>query len=355
MKILIDIGHPAHVHLFKNFAKEVLLHDHEVFFTCREKEFEKYLLTSYGFSFKSFGKKYSSIPGKLLGMIEFDVKEFISGLRFSPDIFLSHGSIYAAHASFLLGKPHISLEDSGNMEQIRLYKPFTNVIITPDVLKENLGDKQIRYRSYHELAYLHPNYFKPNDSVYDYLKLSKNEKYCIVRFVSWNATHDEGQKGFSDNEKNQLIDYLSDKMKVYISSESDLPIEFRKYQIYIPPEKIHDALYFASLVISEGATIASEAGLLGTTSFYVNSIRRSYCQDQERFNLVYNFQNSYSALMKIKEIIIDKKKLSKQSEARHSLISSKIDTTAFLVWFVENWPESYRIMKANPEYQERFR
>jgi len=328
---------------------------HDILFTCREKEFEINLLEHYELDYRSFGKKYSSIPGKLLGMIEFDVKEFIAGLKFRPDILLSHGSIYAAHASFLLGKPHISLEDSGNMEQIRLYKPFTKVIITPDVLKENLGKKQIRYRSYHELAYLHPDYYKPDDSVYNDLKIAKDERFCIIRFVSWKATHDEGQKGFSDSDKRQLVKLLRNKMKVFITSESDLPVELKQFQICISPEKIHDALYFASLVISEGATIASEAGVLGTTSFYVNSIRRSYCEDQERFGLVFNYQNPPNAIFKIMEIISDNNKLIKQQESREKLLKEKINTTVFLVWFVQNWPESFKIMKENPDYQYRFR
>ena len=355
MRILIDIGHPAHVHLFKNLAYEMKGAGHDILFTCREKEFEINLLEHYELDYRSFGKKYSSIPGKLLGMIEFDVKEFIAGLKFRPDILLSHGSIYAAHASFLLGKPHISLEDSGNMEQIRLYKPFTKVIITPDVLKENLGKKQIRYRSYHELAYLHPDYYKPDDSVYNDLKIAKDERFCIIRFVSWKATHDEGQKGFSDSDKRQLVKLLRNKMKVFITSESDLPVELKQFQICISPEKIHDALYFASLVISEGATIASEAGVLGTTSFYVNSIRRSYCEDQERFGLVFNYQNPPNAIFKIMEIISDNNKLIKQQESREKLLKEKINTTVFLVWFVQNWPESFKIMKENPDYQYRFR
>jgi len=355
VRILIDIGHPAHVHLFKNLAYEMKGAGHDILFTCREKEFEINLLEHYELDYRSFGKKYSSIPGKLLGMIEFDVKEFIAGLKFRPDILLSHGSIYAAHASFLLGKPHISLEDSGNMEQIRLYKPFTKVIITPDVLKENLGKKQIRYRSYHELAYLHPDYYKPDDSVYNDLKIAKDERFCIIRFVSWKATHDEGQKGFSDSDKRQLVKLLRNKMKVFITSESDLPVELKQFQICISPEKIHDALYFASLVISEGATIASEAGVLGTTSFYVNSIRRSYCEDQERFGLVFNYQNPPNAIFKIMEIISDNNKLIKQQESREKLLKEKINTTVFLVWFVQNWPESFKIMKENPDYQYRFR
>jgi len=37
------------------------------------------------------------------------------------------------------------------------------------------------------------------------------------------------------------------------------------------------------------------------------------------------------------------------------MLSDKIDVTAFMVWFVENYPESAKIMKENPEYQWSFR
>ena len=36
-------------------------------------------------------------------------------------------------------------------------------------------------------------------------------------------------------------------------------------------------------------------------------------------------------------------------------LHDKIDVTAFLVWFVENYPESFRIMKENPDYQLNFK
>lgn len=109
--------------------------------------------------------------------MKFDVQMFFTGLRFRPDLFISHGSIYAAHAAFLLGKKHLSLEDSGNMEQIVLYRPFTDVILTPDVLPEDLGPQPIRYEGYHEIAYLHPDYFNRDPEVYNWLGLKPGEKY----------------------------------------------------------------------------------------------------------------------------------------------------------------------------------
>ena len=51
MKILIDIGHPAHIHLFKNFAWQMQNMDHNIMFTVREKEVTVQLLEGYKFDF----------------------------------------------------------------------------------------------------------------------------------------------------------------------------------------------------------------------------------------------------------------------------------------------------------------
>jgi hypothetical protein len=37
------------------------------------------------------------------------------------------------------------------------------------------------------------------------------------------------------------------------------------------------------------------------------------------------------------------------------MLSEKIDVTAFLVWFIENYPESVTVMRQNPDYQYNFR
>ena len=39
---------------------------------------------------------------------------------------------------------------------------------------------------------------------------------------------------------------------------------------------------------------------------------------------------------------------------RQKMLTDKIDVTAFLHWFVENWPESMKIMIENPGYSNRF-
>jgi len=359
MNILIDIGHPAHVHLFKNFVLEMKKKGHELFFTCRDKEYAIYLLEYYGFNYKSFGSKYKSRFGKILGLVKFGIKEYITGLKFKPDILLSHGSIYASHAAFILGKPHISLEDTFNFEQVKLYKPFTKAILTGNYGNPLTSQKVIRYAGYHELAYLHPNYFIPDMTVLKELQVLNNEPYVLIRFVSWEATHDVGHKGISLGNKIDVVKRLSKQIRVFISSESLLPEVLQPYSIKLAPHRIHDAIAFSSLIFGESATMVSEGAVLGVPGVYIDKTGRLYTKELEnRYGLVYNFNESFSdqlkAIQKAEEIISDKYS-NKWQQKRNKLINEKIDVTSFLVWFIENWPQSYRIMKENPDYQYRFK
>lgn len=355
MKILFDIGHPAHVHLFKNLAWKLTGNGHRVHFTLREKEHERDLLTAYGFESTSFGRKYHSIAGKIAGMIKFDLLETIAAIRFRPDMLISHGSIYAAHAAAVLRIPHIALEDTGNWEQIRLYLPFTRAVISPDVLGEDLGKKQISYPGYHELAYLHPNYFTPDPQVFQHLGINPGTPYAILRFIGWNATHDIGKKGLSLEMKRQLIRYLDTKMKVFISSELNDVGEFAGYRIKLPPEKMHDALAFASLYIGEGTTMAAEAGILGTPAFYVSNVRGQNCEDLEKYGLVYTFTELEPLTRKIDEVLSDPDLKSTWLTRRNRMLLDKIDLTAMLAWFVEKYPQSHEILRKDPQHLLQFR
>ena len=343
MKILIDIGHPAHVHLFRHFAREMQDKKHSVLFSVRQKESNVQLLEKYGLDYIWYGQSFKSIPGKIFGLVKYDYALYKIAKSFSPDISLSHSSFYLSQVSKLLGCTNITLEDSGNLEQILLYKPFTNVILTPACYSKDHGKKQLYYDGNHELFYLHPKRFSPDDSIFSGLSVEKGTPYCIIRFSAWGASHDISKGGFTTEEKEELVRELSKRIKVYITSEANLPESLKQYQISIAPEKLHDAIAFASLVISEGATIASEAGVLGTPSIYVNPLVRSYNEELGKYGLLYNFRNGKGVLQKAVEILNTPSVKQEFQQNRKKFLNDKIDPTAFLVWFVENYPESVRI------------
>jgi predicted glycosyltransferase len=360
MNILIDIGHPAHVHVFKNFAHEMLRNGSNIFFTCREKEFEVFLMSHYGFNFKSFGNKFNTSLGKLFGLIKFDISEIIEGIKFQPDIFLSCGSMYAAHASFVLAKPHITLEDTYNFEQVRLYKSFTNTILTGNYEHPLKSKKVINYPGYHELAYLHPNRFNPDKSVLKELGVKEADKFIIIRFVSWNASHDIGHKGISLHNKIKAINEFEKYAKVFISSEGELPHELEKYRFNIPVNRMHDAIAFSSLLFGESSTMAEESAMLGVPSIYLFTNSTYYTKHLENeYEIMFNYSESENDQIKAihKGIeLLQKPNLKEEwQQKRTKMLAEKIDVTAFLVWFVENYPASVDLTKQNPDFWKQFK
>lgn len=355
MRILIDIGHPGHVHLFKFFAHEMIAKGHAVHFTVREKEFEIKLLEAEGFSFTNFGKHYKTKPGKAWGLLKYTLKSIRTGWKFKPDLLLSHGSLYNAFASFVLRKPNIAFEDTGNHEQVRLYKPFTQAILTGTSFHKNYGEKQVWYDGYHELAYLHPAVFTPRAQVGDLLGIPEGTPFVVVRFVSWNASHDVGQSGFSNSEKIRLVQELAQSHTVFITSEGQLPPELEPYQIRIAPEQMHDVLAHATLFIGEGATMASECAMLGTPAIYVNTLLAgSLIEQEQRYSLVFNFSNSEGVSEQIHALFAMPDLKAEFQRRRQRLLSDKINVTAFTVWFIENYPASQNLLKTDPTFQQTF-
>jgi len=352
MRIFIDIGHPAHVHYFKTFIKLMSEKGHEFYVSARDKEVTFKLLQEYNIPYSSRGKGGKGFVGKILYLFKGDWIVYQASKRFKPDIFLSFASPYAAHASFLLSRPHIAFDDTEVAKFGQLfYLPFTNVCVNPKSFQKSFGKKQIRFDGFIELCSLHPNYFKPDPSVLQNLDIDSVKPFVLIRFVSWNANHDMGQNGFSYENKIELIKNLKEKYTILISSESVLPKEFNEYKINVSPEKIHHVMAFASLFIGEGATMASECAMLGTPAIYVNSITAGTLEEQEKYGLLYGFRNGKGVLEKALELLNNPMLKEEFQKRRHTMLNEKIDVTAFMVWFIENFPASIDIIKKNPEHQ----
>ncbi len=358
MRILIDIGHPAHVHYFRNFIKLMQNKKHEFFIVARNRSIIFYLLKHFNIDYYDRGKGKNSILGKLIYMLHADIKILKCARNFKPDLFLSFASPYAAQVSWILRKPHIVLDDTEHAKFSQIfYRPFSKVFLNPSCFDENFGNRQIRFNSFTELFYLHPAYYKPNDDVLKYLGLLKGERYILLRFVSWTANHDLGHSGLNMATKKKLVEILSKNYKVLISTEEEHPDQFfEPFLLKIPPEKIHDVIFYAHLFIAESGTMASEAAMLGTPVIYVNSLPlMGYLKEEMNAGMLYHFKNSQNVISKVTELLLmpDLKKDTLLSQQK--MIVNKIDITSFMVWFIENYPASVDLMKKNPDIQYNFR
>jgi len=216
MRIVVDVNHPAQVHFFKNFVWEMQKKGHEILITASEKDLTKYLLKKYNFDYCSLSSYGGSIIKKIINVPILDLRMYQSVKHFHPDLFLGLGSIRAAHVAKMMGKPCINFDDD---EYSYPYYHFCVDAICAFTGFKITGPKVMKINSFKEIAYLHPTIFTPNPAVLETAGIRPNEKFCLVRFVSWNAFHDVGRKGFDSQSKVNLIKELSEYTRVFISSE----------------------------------------------------------------------------------------------------------------------------------------
>lgn len=364
MRVLISMGHPAHVHLFKNLIWEMEKKKHEIKIVARDKEMVLYLLDYYGFDYTVISTKGSGLVGIGKEMLIRNYRLLKIARKFKPDLMVAVFDPSIAQVGKILRISSIIFIDN-EPEVVKfpiayLTIPFAETILTLTSVKHDFGTKEIKMNGYKELAYLHPNYFKPNPKVIENVGILKKEDFVLFRFVAWNAYHDIRKRGFDLEAKRRLVKELEKYAKVFITSESPLPAELEKYKITVPPEKIHDVLYFADLLIGDSQTMTTEAGVLGTPAIRCNSFvgendMGNFIELEQKYGLISNYRNRDKAIDKAVELIQKPNLKEEWQKKREKLLKDKIDVTAFMVWFVENFPESFKEMKENPEIQYRFK
>jgi predicted glycosyltransferase len=341
MRILIDIGHPGHVHFFKNLIYE-LRKNNEVKVIARKKEMVQQLLSFYEIKFDIIGINRKGLINKLMGYIGIIFRTIFLVGKFKPDILVGRVSPHLSIVSFLFRIPYICFTDTEHAKiNYFVAYPFASVIVTPTSFLEDLGKKQIKINSYFELAYLHPTYFEPDPSVLDELGLTKEDKFAIIRFVSWGASHDIGIKGFGEKEKIRLVKEISKIVTPIITSEGKLPKQLQKYQIKIPPHRIHDALYYATIYVGEGATMASETNILGTPAILFNPLEMGVINDEKKYGILFHFNLDDEKI----DIIINKiNQILKEEKdnwliKKNKLLKDKVDITSFMIKLIIDHPK----------------
>lgn len=366
MKIALLANTAGQLYFTKNIIRRLKDQGHGIKLLVRDYGDTLTVANEIGMEYFLYSKASGSKIGKIISLPGDILKAYEHLREFKPDILVGFG-VYDAFVSFMLNRPCVYFEDSeprvntlSYAIQVKASALLVDTIITPEYFSDELGKKQIRVKSFKEMAYLHPDYFKPDENIFNLLGLHNKEDFIILRFNAFDAVHDFSIKGFSDEDKIRLVKELEKYASVFISSEAGIPDELNRYVVKIPKSRIHDAIYYAKLLVTDTQTMATEGAILGTPTIRCNTFvgdndMGNFIEFEQRYNLIFNYNDPDKAIIKAVELIQKQNLKEEWKIKKERLLKDKIDINTFMIWLLENYPESFEEIKANPDIQNKFK
>jgi len=358
MKILFYFGHPSQYLFLRNPINILKKKGIDCDLIIKSKDVLEKLLIENKEAYINIlpeGRNSGRI-GILTGLIKRDYRLFRFLKNRHYDFFIGTDPSLA-HIGFLKRIPVITvLEDDIHVvpELAWITFPFTSLILTPKECQTGKFEKKtIHYNGYMKLAYLHPGRFSKKAAIF-------KQPYFLIRTSRLDAYHDVDISGFTSPVLKRIIHLLQVKGSVYISSEGTLDESLKPLELKINPIEMQQVLANSTMLISDSQSMSMEAAMLGVPSIRFSDFagRISVLDELENvYGLTFGIPaNSPERLFdKINELLSLPDLIKEFENRRRKMLEDKIDVTAFLVWFIENYPDSVNIMKENPAYQDRFR
>jgi predicted glycosyltransferase len=335
---LFDLGHPAHVHLFRPLIGILKARGDEVTITIRDRGIVGPLLRTYGLDYTVASRPRTGLIGSGLELLIHNWHVLLRSLKTRPD-YLVGTSVSAAHVGFLLRRTSVILnEDDADYVPLftKITYPLASRVVTPAILRDRKTANYRPHNSYHELAYLHPDQFTPDPSALAQLGVAPGESYFVVRLVSLTAHHDVGEKGLDLAQVERLIELLKPHGKVFVNAEGKLPETLAPHAFRAPPETMHSVLAFARMLISDSQTMTMEAAVLGRPAIRCNSFvgRCSVIDElEDRYQLAWGFEPAdYERMIEtIGDLLADERLEATMAERRARLLREKDNLTDWLL------------------------
>lgn len=364
MNILIQMVHPAHYYYYKNVIANLKKNGHRIVIAITTKDLLETLVRDSGLQYVNIqpvSHKRTKI-GFIWDMMLREIRMVKLCIKHRIQL-LTGSTVEVSTVAWLLHRFEINIgEDDATVvhKYIKTIAPFVQTRLTPDTCDNGrIEYKSVHYSGFLKLAYLHPKVFSPDVNVLrKYIDDSKT--FFLLRFSSLKAYHDEGIKGISAFVAQRIVNILSPYGQIFITSERELEPQFEKYRLNINPLDIHHVLAFAKLYIGDSQSMAVEAAMLGVPSLRFNDFAGKIGVLEElehKYELTLGIPSSEPQRLydKVQELLEMPNLREVFQTRRQKMLSDKIDVTAFFTWFIENYPESRKIMKENPDYQYRFK
>lgn len=358
MRILIYLGHPAQYHFHKFIVNSLKELGHSILYLIRTKDVLEELLLRDNQEYLNIlpeGRKSNKI-GILNGLIKREIRLIPIVKKFKPNLMIgSDASI--AHVGKLFGIPVLTFVEDDYYVIPFLAKstfPFSTYIIAPEICDCGKWTyKKISYNGYMKLSYLHPKHFIPKDS--------NDGKYILIRLSKLDAHHDKGIKGINETILHKIINYVENrKLTFKIISEKPLDNEFKKFILNSDPSNIHNALYNSQLLISDSQSMTIESAILGIPSIRISSFvgKINVLEELEhKYNLTFGVKpENIDELFVKMEFLLSMNNLKENFKYKRDLmLKDKINVKDFLVWLINEFPNSIRELQREPTIQYNFK
>jgi len=331
--VIIDITHYPHVNFYKYAIKSLKERNINVYIVIRPRGklvsiFQK---ECPDVPFVLIGRYRKKIFGKIFDMVERDMAllRYLSKRKF--DVGTGVGSINLTHVTHFLKKPSIMFEDDLEYKLgYHLYSPFATRIIMPKCIPSR-GKKLLKYNGFKELAYLHPNHFKPDRKALDPYDLDPYEYVFIREMLNVSLNYRWAEMG----KPSKILDYLKDMdLKILLSIEDKSLINlFKEHCIILkePVEDIHSLLHFASLTISSGDSMARESCLVGTPAIYTGERDMAINNEFIKRSCMFKVEDEKSIKNTIDYIISNDIKKEVEAKIKHAIEHEWVDTTQVIL------------------------
>ncbi|KOX91480.1 hypothetical protein AMS69_18485 [Haloarcula rubripromontorii] len=339
-RVLFSVNHPAQVHLFKYAARELEAEGFETLVAAREKEMTADLLSAEGLDYVTLTTESDGLVELTAELAKRERRLYNLAREFDPSVIVARLAPPAVHVATALGCRNLVYMDTVLRPQtVRLLYhgltlPFVDDICSPPGMDFHVPFGQSHTVGFQELAYLHPDRFKPEPERLRAHGVNPDATYTVVRLAGWDAYHDIGEKGLDVAARSQLVEQLCDRGEVYITCEGDLPSEYDRYQLAVPPHLVHDLLYFADLYIGDSQTMPTEAALLGTPAIRINSVvgdndMHNFLELEER-ELLYSYTDGTAAIDRAEALLADDD-AERWERERKRLLAQQRDVTEHMV------------------------
>lgn len=301
-RVLIEVVHPAHVLFFANPIRELRTLGHEVLVASRHKDVTTELLDAFEIEHHCLSTASSGLCGMAAELIKRDYSLLHLSRQFQPHIMCGFGGVSISHVGRALNIPAIGFYDTDHaVLQQRLTLPFIRQQYVPDQYDGPSWPKKLtRFHGIKAISYLHPNRFIADASKAKSAGLAGATANFMIRTVNWQSNHDIGRAGWSHKSTLKIVEHLSKRGKVHISSEGLLPSELQPFAYQGSVGDFHHLLAHCDLYVGESATVATEAFMLGVPSIYAVDDRRSYIDDlAEKGLLVKSIPSSTEELLDV--------------------------------------------------------